>query len=144
VRRVKRLQHLDVVEDFPQGVHAGSSQKDLRRGRKLRRSRPSNSSKDMCRGVAVKRSKEASQVGEKTTSLVERHFFLFVDFHKEEWMDEIIQGYFARVLEPLDLSKTQGGYNAGVERIQSSGEVAEFIQDGQVGGLFKRLPIGTS
>jgi hypothetical protein len=90
VHRVKRLQHLDIVEDFPQGVRAGSSQKDLRRGRKLRRSRPSNSSKDKCREVAVKRSKEASQVGEKTTSLVERHFFLFVDFHKEERMDEII------------------------------------------------------
>jgi len=144
VCRVKRLQHLDVVEDLPQGVRAGSSQKDLRRGRKFSRIRPSNSLKVKCRGVAVKRLKEASQVGEKTTSLVERHFFLFVDFHKEEWMDEIIQGYFARVLEPLDLSKTQGGYNAGVERIQSSGEVAEFIQDGQVGGLFKRLPIGTS
>jgi hypothetical protein len=38
----------------------------------------------------------------------------------------------------------QGGYSAGVERIQSSGEVAEFIQDGQVGGLFTRSPIGTS
>ena len=59
-------------------------------------------------------------------------------------MDEIIQGYFARVLEPLDLSEMQGGYSAGVERIQSSGEVAEIIQDGQVGGLFKRFPIGTS
>ena len=51
---------------------------------------------------------------------------------------------FSRVLEPLDLSKMQCGYNAGVERIKRSGEVAEFIQDGQVGGLFKRLPIGTS
>jgi hypothetical protein len=67
-----------------------------------------------------------------------------VDFHKEEQMDEIIRGYFSRVLEPLDLSKMEGGYSASVERIQSSGEVAEFIQDGQVGGLFKRSPIGTS
>jgi hypothetical protein len=30
VRRVKRLQHLEVVEDLPQGVRARSSQKDLR------------------------------------------------------------------------------------------------------------------
>jgi hypothetical protein len=30
VRRVKRLQYLDIVEDLPQGVRAGSSQKDSR------------------------------------------------------------------------------------------------------------------
>jgi hypothetical protein len=30
VRRVECLQHLDVVEDLPQGVHARSSLKDLR------------------------------------------------------------------------------------------------------------------
>jgi hypothetical protein len=144
VHRVGRLQHLDVIEDLPQGVCAGSSQKDLRSRRKLRRSRPSNSLKDKCRGVFVECSKEASQVGEQTMSLVERHCFLFVDFHKEERTDEIIRGDFVRVLEPLDLSEMQGGYSAAVERIQSSGEVAPFIQDGEVDGLFTRSPIGTS
>jgi hypothetical protein len=54
-----------------------------------------------------------------------------VDFHREERTDEIIRGDFARFREPLDLSEMQGGYSAGVERIQSSGEVAPFIQDGQ-------------
>jgi hypothetical protein len=32
----------------------------------------------------VERSREASQVGEQTRSSVEGHFFLFVDFHKED------------------------------------------------------------
>jgi hypothetical protein len=100
--------------------------------------------KDKCRGVVVECSKEGSKVGEQTMSLVERHCFLFVDFHKEEWTDEIIRGYFARVPEPLDLSEMQVGYSAVVERIQSSAEVAPFIQDGQVDGLFTRSPIGTS
>jgi hypothetical protein len=50
VRRVERLQHLDKVEDFPQGVRAKVPSKDLRIVRKLRRSRPSNSSKDKVQG----------------------------------------------------------------------------------------------
>jgi hypothetical protein len=39
--------------------------------------------------VLLKVCREASQVGEQTTSLVERHFFLFVELYEEERTDEI-------------------------------------------------------
>jgi hypothetical protein len=68
VRRVERLQHLDEVEDLPQGVHAKVPSKDLRIVRKLGRSRPSTSWKDKCRERPVEDLEEASQVGERTNT----------------------------------------------------------------------------
>jgi hypothetical protein len=60
VRRVKRLQHLGVVEDFPQGVRARGFQEDLSLGKvqegvSLRISRRINAGKRLlkaCRSVA--------------------------------------------------------------------------------------------
>jgi hypothetical protein len=84
--------------------------------KKLRRSRPSNSSKDKCREVVLLKVEEASQVGEQTTSLVERHdFFLFVELYEEERTDEIIRGDFAKFRGPLDLAEVQGGYGGSVK-----------------------------
>jgi hypothetical protein len=46
---------------------------------------------------------------------VERHFFLFVDFHKGEQMEEIIRGDFAKFRGLLDLAEVLGSYSASVE-----------------------------
>jgi hypothetical protein len=41
---------------------------------------------------------------------MERHFFLFMDFHQEEWMDEIIRGDFAKYCGLLNLAEVQRNY----------------------------------
>jgi hypothetical protein len=49
----KDFNDLDVVEDLLQGVHARSSQKDLKCENKLKRSRPSNSSRDCTKRLCI-------------------------------------------------------------------------------------------
>jgi hypothetical protein len=130
VRRVERLQHLDKVEDLPQGVRAKFLLSNLRIGRKLRRSRPSNSSKDKCREVVVEI--RGSVAGWRASNESRGETLLyFVESSRENGRTKSFGGDFTRFREPLDLPEVQGSYSAGVERIQSSGGAAPLIQVGQ-------------
>jgi hypothetical protein len=90
-----------------------SSSKDLRIARKLRRSRPSNSSKDKCREVVVEvRGKRRRLASRQRVSWRDTSSFSWI--YKEERTDEIIRGDFAKFRGPLDLAEVQGGYGGSV------------------------------
>jgi hypothetical protein len=47
-------------------------------------------------------------------SLVERHFFLFMELCEEEQTIGILRGDFTKFCGPLDLAEVQGGYGESV------------------------------
>jgi hypothetical protein len=76
VRRVKILQHGDVVKDFPQGVHARSCLENLKVVRKLKRNRPLNSLRGECRELPWKSGRSVADLAKWQMSLVGRHLFI--------------------------------------------------------------------
>jgi hypothetical protein len=129
LRRVEGIQHLRVVERLPRGARASPYER-VRVG-KLRRNRPLKSLKAKCREVTVGIRRKASQVGELTNESRGETLLYFTKSSRGERTKEIFGRDFTKFRESLDILEVQGSYSVGVERIQSSGGVAPFIQAGQ-------------
>jgi hypothetical protein len=62
VRRVERLQLLDIVEDFMQGLRARGFQEDSSLGKASGKGKSSNQSKGKCREAAIESLQECRRL----------------------------------------------------------------------------------